>query len=94
MAFESGVMPEDWRYVVIVPQHKGKGERSGCKIYRGITLLSVVGKIFAGILLDRVRRVTGGLIDDEHGGFRTGRGCVDLIFTMKQIGEKAIEKKC
>ena len=38
--------------------------------------------------------MTGGLIDDEHGGFRTGRGCVDLIFTMKQIGEKAIEKKC
>ena len=26
MAFESGVVPEDWRSAVIVPLHKGKGE--------------------------------------------------------------------
>ena len=44
----------------------------------------MVGKIFAGIVIERVRRVTGGLIDDEQGGFRSGRGCVDNI----QIGEK------
>ena len=35
----------------------------------------------------------GGFIDDEQGGFRAGRGCVDQIFTLKQIGEKAREKK-
>ena len=29
------------------------------------------------ILVDRVRRLTGGLIHDEQGGFRAGRGCVD-----------------
>ena len=38
--------------------------------------------------------MTGGLIDDEKGGFRAGRGCVDPIFTLKQIGKKAREKKC
>ena len=54
-------------------------------IYRSDSLLNVVGKIYAGILLGRVRRVTGGLIDDEQGG-----GCVDQIFTLKQIGEKNI----
>ena len=37
--------------------------------------------------------MTGGLIDDEQWGFRAGRGCVDQIFTLKQIGEKAREKK-
>ena len=30
--------------------------------------------------------MTGGLINDEQGGFRAGKGCVD------QIGEKAREK--
>ena len=25
---------------------------------------------------------------------RSGRGCVDQIFTLKQIGEKAKENKC
>ena len=94
MSFESCVDPERWRSSVIVPLFKGKGERTECKNYRGISLLSVVGKIYAGILVDRVRRMTGGLIDDEQGGFRVGRGCVDQIFALKQIGDKAKEKKC
>ena len=47
-----------------------------------------------GILVDRVRRVTRGLIDDEQEGFREGMGCVDQIITLKQIGEEAQEKKC
>ena len=53
------------RSAVIVPFYKGKGERTECKHYRGISLLNVVGKIFAGILVDRVRRMTVSLIDDE-----------------------------
>ena len=92
MAFESGVVPEDWRSGVIVPLYKGKGERTECKNYRGISLLSVVGKIYTGILVDNVRRVTRSLIDDEQGCFRAGRGCVDQIFTLKHMGEKAREK--
>ena len=31
MAFESGVVPDDSRYAVIVPLHKGKGEMTECK---------------------------------------------------------------
>ena len=38
MAFESGVMPEDWRSAVIVPLYKGKGERTECIKYRGTSL--------------------------------------------------------
>ena len=34
------------------------------------------------------------MIDDEQGGFRAGRECVDQIVTLKQILEKAREKKC
>ena len=74
---------------MIVSLYKGKGERTECKKYRGTSLLSVAGKIYAGILVDGVNRVTGGLINDEQGGFRAGRVCVDQIFTLKQIGEKA-----
>ena len=59
MALEIGVVPEDQRSAVIVPLYKGKGERSEFTNYRGISLLSVVGKICAVILVDRVRRVTG-----------------------------------
>ena len=68
MTFESGVVPEDERSTVIVPLYKGKGEINELKNYRGISLLSVVGRIYTRILIDRVHRVTGGLIDDEQGG--------------------------
>ena len=43
------------------------------------------GKIYVGILVERVHKVTEGLIDDNPAGFRAGKGCVD---------EKAQEKKC
>ena len=38
--------------------------------------------------------MTRSFIDDEQGGFRAGRGCVDQIFILRQIGEKVQEKKC
>ena len=47
----------------------------------------MVGKIYTEILVDTVRRVTGGLIDEEQGSFTAGRECVDQICTIKQIGE-------
>ena len=89
----SGVVPEDWRSAVIVPLYKDKVKMTECKNYRSISLLSVVGKIYAGTLVDRVHRVNGDLIDDGQEDFRAGRGYVDQIFTLKQIGDKAREKK-
>ena len=49
---------------------------------------------YVGSLLDRVRKVTEGLIDDVQGRFRAWKGCADQIFTLKQIGGKSREKKC
>ena len=51
-------MSEDWRSVLIVPLYKSKGERTECKNYRGISLFSVFEQIYAGILVDRVGRMT------------------------------------
>ena len=44
--------------------------------------------MYVWIVVDRV----GGVIDNEQRGFRAGKGFVDQIFTLKQIGEKAQEK--
>ena len=55
---------------------------------RGISLLNAVGKIYAGILVDRVHRVTGVLIDDDQGGFRAWRGCVNQILKVRKHEKK------
>ena len=51
MAFESGVVPGDWRSAVTLPMYTGKGERTECQNYKGISLLSVAEKIYVGILV-------------------------------------------
>ena len=42
--FDTGEVPADWR-MAIVPIYKGKRDKHVCGNYRGISLLSVVGKI-------------------------------------------------
>ena len=71
---------------MIVQLYIGKGERTEYKDYGSIILLSMVGKKYARILADRVYKVIEGSIKDEQRGFRSsGRGCVDQMFTLKQI---------
>ena len=45
-------MPEEWKSAVFVPLYKGKGERTECRNYRGTSMLSMVVKIYSGILVD------------------------------------------
>ena len=49
MTFEIGVVFEDWRSAVIVPLFKGKGGRTECKNYRGISFLSGWNNICWGL---------------------------------------------
>ena len=51
----TGVVPPDWKKGIIVLIWKGKGDARECDNYRGVTLLSVPGKVFARVLLNRVR---------------------------------------
>ena len=78
---------------MIAPLYKSKGEITECSNYICISLLTVVGKIYAVILVDRVRKVTEGFIDDEQGGFRAGMRYVDRVFTLNQMGKKTREDK-
>ena len=47
--------------------------------------------MYVGMLVDRLRRVTEGLVEDEQGGFRSGRRYIEKIFTLRQIDEKTGE---
>ena len=80
---------------IIVPICKGKGDKSECKNYRGISLLSISGKVYGRILIEKVPSLTEGLIGEEQCGFRSGSGCADQMFVMKQMSKKFVDKnKC
>ena len=91
LAMRSSAVPADWRYAIIAPIYK-KGNRKECSNYRGISLLSVVGKLYASVLVDRVRVIVEDVLDEVQGGFRPLRGCQDQIFCLRQAIEKLYEK--
>ena len=75
-----------------MPLYKGKGDWFECGSSRGISLLSIVGKLDGRVLIKRIREKTDGVIREEQCGFRKARGCTDQIFTVRQLCEKSIEK--
>ena len=68
-----------------------KGNLHSCDNWRGISLLDVVGKIFARLVQDRLEPLAEEVLPESQCGFRKGRGCVDMIFASRQLIEKAIE---
>ena len=53
-SFDMGVVPIGCRGACILPLCKGKGDKYECSNSRGISLLSVVGKLFGRVLIKRV----------------------------------------
>ena len=64
-----------------------KGSRTQYKNYRGVTLLSVLGKVYATVLDKRIRAITEEKVLEEQGAFRRKRSCIDQIFTETTGGE-------
>ena len=83
-------IPEDWCRGLIVKLPK-KGDRTQCTNWRGITLLSVPSKIFCKIIQMRLSDAINTILREEQAGFRPGVGCIDHIFTLRNIIEQCIE---
>ena len=81
VAWGSGTVPMAWQTGVVVPIFK-KGDRRVCSNYRGITLLSLPGKVYSRVLERRLRPIVEPQIQEEQCGFRPGRGTVDQLFTL------------
>ena len=86
----SGEFPVDWKegHLVKIPK---KGDLSKCENYRGITLLSIPGKVFNRVLLNRIKTATDPKLRDEQAGFRSNRSTTDQIATLRIIVEQSLE---
>ncbi|KAK3559185.1 hypothetical protein QTP86_005078 [Hemibagrus guttatus] len=90
IAWRSGTVPLDWATGVVVPLFK-KGDRRVCSNYRGITLLSLPGKVYSRVLERRVRPLVKPRIQEEQCSFRPSRGTLDQLYTLHRVLEGSWE---
>nr|VZI47899.1 unnamed protein product [Spirometra erinaceieuropaei] len=92
--WRQGEVPQDFNDATIVHLYKRKGNRRVCDNHRGISLLNIVEKIFARILLNRLNNhLEQGLLSESQCGFRRHRGTTDMIFAACQLKEKCQEMR-
>ena len=87
------LVPQDFKDAFIIHLYKRKGNRQVCDNHRGISLLSIAGKILAKVLLNRINsHLEQGLLPESQCGFRKDRGTVDMVFAARQLQEKCQEQ--
>ena len=90
LCWREGEVPQDMRDAKIVTLFKNKGDRSDCNNYRGISLLSVVGKVFARVVVARLQILAECMYPESQCAFRSGISTVDMIFSVRQWAVQAI----
>ena len=84
--FEIGYFPDKWSDGFIVPIYK-KGDKNEPVNYRGITLLSTIGKLFTRILNNRLNDWAEEyhVYIEAQAGFRKNMGTTDNIFILNSL---------
>nr|VZI04553.1 unnamed protein product [Spirometra erinaceieuropaei] len=89
-----GEVHQDFKDVTIVHLYKRKRNHQLCDNHRGISLLNIVRKIFACVLLSRLNNhLEQALLPESQYGFRRHRGTTDMIFAARQLQEKCQEMR-
>ena len=88
--WNEGDIPGDWKKGILIKLPK-KGDLGNCNNYRGITLLSIPGKVFNRIILNKLKDIVDPKPRDNQAGFRKNRSCVDQITTLRLIVEQSLE---
>ena len=92
--YDTSYFPLDWCKSVIIPLFK-KGEDSDPDNYRGISLLSIVSKVFTAILNKRLYAWAENeeKISKEQAGFRKGYSTIDHIFTLITMVKSKLDSR-
>ena len=92
LCWKEGVIPQDFKDADLVHLYKNKGDSKVCDNHRGISLLSIAGKIYARILLNRLMDHIQdiGLIPESQNGFMPGRSTIDPCFSLRLLQEKCM----
>ena len=95
LVLKSGVVPSDWCIGMIIPLFKNKGSVDDVNNYRGITLLSVLGKLFTSALNSRLSAYLESLsaLGEDQAGFREGYSTLNHIFVLHCLIDFYLQRK-
>jgi hypothetical protein len=83
----AGRCPKSWKEATLTYIYKGKGARLLPDNYRGISLLSVCGKVYTNILIARIKPIIEPTLHEAQCGFRASRSCADQLFSLRRLCE-------
>ena len=93
LIWQHETVPQDFKDATIIHLYKRKGNRQAYDNHRGISLLSIAGKILARVLLNRLTaHLEQGLLPESQCGFRKARGTVNVVIAARQLQEKCQEQ--
>ena len=91
--WDGEVIPQQLKDASIIRLYKKGYGQLFCDNYRGISLLTIAGKLLARVLPNRLTIYLGlGLLPESQCCFRSGRGTVDMIFAARQLQENCQEQ--
>ena len=90
---DSGYYAETWNHGLIHSIHKN-GSKMDPLNYRGITLLSSLGKLFSSLIYNCIENEieSKDILSPSQAGFRKNYRTTDHIFTLFSLIKKAISK--
>ena len=94
LVLKTGIIPTDWCLGIINPLFK-KGSPHNVDNYRGITLLSCLGKLYTSCLYHRASDYLNavGSLGEEQAGFREGYSPTNHVFVLNSLVELYSQKK-
>ncbi|XP_067911760.1 protein-lysine N-methyltransferase EEF2KMT isoform X1 [Heterodontus francisci] len=93
LCWDEGAVPQDMRDANIINLYRNKGDCGDCNNYRGISLLSIVGKVFARVALNRLQKLAERVYPEAQCGFQAERSTIDMLFSLCQLQEKCREQQ-
>ena len=90
---KEGTVPQDMCNANIITLYKNKGDCNNYNNYCGFSLLSIVGKAFAHVVLNRLQVFAEHIYPKVQCGFRAGTLTIDMIFSLHQLQEKCHEQR-
>ena len=86
----TGDIPQNFKEALIVVLFK-KDDRSECKNYRPISLLSHIYKLFMTVIGDCIKSDLYLSFPSSQAAYKPGRGTTEQVFSLCQLIEKSIE---